>query len=377
MADAATVSRFGQFGTRSKHIAAGDCVIAYSGPQNMTFITVKAGAVFANSYGRYPHDSIIGVEWGSKHPSATGRGFIHLLWPTPELWTLSLPHRTQILYTPDISFITSFLDLRPGVKMIEAGTGSGSFSHAIARTIAPTGHLYTFEYNADRYEKALVEFQEHGLTELVTLEHRDVCSDGFEQRDLVDAVFLDLPSPWEALEAAKQTFKKHKTGKICCFSPCVEQVLRTTAELQKQGFVEIKMFEVLVRSYDSRKTEVRPLPTRADEEQRRHDIGNKKRKEREAAASSSASDAANPAKKVATEDGSVKVELAEEKVDEAAAAPASVNVSQPQEVRTVREFTGLKPPREATGHTSYLTFATLLPQIYRGSDGEKINDESA
>ena len=35
--------------------------------------------------------------------------------------TLALPHRTQILYQPDISFITSFLDVKPGSKVIEAG----------------------------------------------------------------------------------------------------------------------------------------------------------------------------------------------------------------------------------------------------------------
>ncbi|KAJ3161787.1 tRNA (adenine-N(1)-)-methyltransferase catalytic subunit trm61 [Geranomyces michiganensis] len=364
MASDSKSTKFGEFGARSEHIAAGDCVIAYSGPQNMTFITVEAGAVFSNSYGRYPHDQLIGVKWGSKHPSATGRGFIHLLWPTPELWTLSLPHRTQILYTPDISFITSYLDLRPGVKMIEAGTGSGSFTHAIARTIAPTGHLYTFEYNADRFEKAKIEFEEHGLNGLVTLEHRDVCSDGFEQRDLVDAVFLDLPSPWEALEAAKKTFKKFKTGKICCFSPCVEQVLRTTTELQKQGFVEIKMFEVLVRSYDSRKMEIRPLPTNSDEEKRRHDIGNRKRKEREAVAASSTSSSTeepNPAKR----GGAAAVN--EEKVVDAEPASAADTQAEEAAPRTVQEFTGLKPPREATGHTSYLTFATLLPQTYPGS----------
>ena len=29
-------------------------------------------------------------------------------------------------------------------------TGSGSFSHSIARTIAPSGTLYTFEYHKER-----------------------------------------------------------------------------------------------------------------------------------------------------------------------------------------------------------------------------------
>lgn len=34
------------------------------------------------------------------------------------------------------------------------GTGSGSFSTSLARTIAPTGHLFTYEFHADRAQQA-------------------------------------------------------------------------------------------------------------------------------------------------------------------------------------------------------------------------------
>ena len=64
--------------------------------------------------------------------SANEKGFVYLLHPTPELWTLVLPHRTQILYVADISFITAMLEMKPGTNVIESGTGSGSFSHSIA-----------------------------------------------------------------------------------------------------------------------------------------------------------------------------------------------------------------------------------------------------
>jgi tRNA (adenine57-N1/adenine58-N1)-methyltransferase len=36
---------------------------------------------------------------------ATTNGFIHLLLLTPENWTSSLPHKTQVVYTPDYSYI--------------------------------------------------------------------------------------------------------------------------------------------------------------------------------------------------------------------------------------------------------------------------------
>ena len=120
----------------------------------MVPMTVQSGVVHNNQFGTYHHDSFIGKPFGSKVVSHTGRGFMYLLHPTPELWTLVLPHRTQILYQPDISLITAYLELRPGAVVIESGTGSGSFSHSLARTIAPHGHLYTFEFHEGRAAQA-------------------------------------------------------------------------------------------------------------------------------------------------------------------------------------------------------------------------------
>ena len=49
------------------------------------------------------------------------KGWIYILHPSPELWTVTLPHRTQILYTTDISLITLELELKPGSVVIESG----------------------------------------------------------------------------------------------------------------------------------------------------------------------------------------------------------------------------------------------------------------
>ena len=72
---------------------------------------------------------------------------------TPELWTLSLTHRTQILYGIDIATVCSYLNLRPGGIVIESGTGSGSLTVSLARTVGIGGHVNTFEFNADRATK--------------------------------------------------------------------------------------------------------------------------------------------------------------------------------------------------------------------------------
>lgn len=117
--------------------------------------------VFQTPYGALKCGELIGKTFGSKISLSKGWGYI--LQPTPELWTITLPHRTQIIYTPDISMIIMQLELRPGSVLIESGTGSGSLSHAFIRAVKPHGHLYTFDFHEVRSKTAREEFDEHGL----------------------------------------------------------------------------------------------------------------------------------------------------------------------------------------------------------------------
>lgn len=98
--------------------------------------------------------------------------------------------------------------IHPPCDFCIAGTGSGSLSHAILRTIAPTGHLHTVEFHQQRAEKVAEEFKEHRVDHLVTVRNQDVCKDGFGVIGVADAVFLDIPRPWEAVGHAKAAMKK-------------------------------------------------------------------------------------------------------------------------------------------------------------------------
>lgn len=90
------------------------------------------------------------------------------------------------------------------------GTGSGSLSHSLVRTVRPNGHLYTFDFHEQRALLAQEEFKSHGIDEFVTVRHRDVCTEGFgnELEDKADAVFLDLPHPWLTIDFAVKSLKK-------------------------------------------------------------------------------------------------------------------------------------------------------------------------
>lgn len=238
-------------------------------------------------------------------------GFAHLLPPTPEVWTASLPHRTQVVYTPDYSYILQRLRARPGTVLIEAGAGSGSFTHAAARAVfngyrekgdlslghrdatyvEKRGQVWSYEFHEQRMERLKEEITEHGLDGIVTIVHKDVCEDGFgldteaTPTTGANAVFLDLPAPWLALKhlTRASTVRHVKpsspiSGKedlhhapksqtvllldpstaihLCTFSPCIEQVQRTITNMRQMGWVDIEMVEIAAKRIDVRRERV-------------------------------------------------------------------------------------------------------------------------
>jgi tRNA (adenine57-N1/adenine58-N1)-methyltransferase len=151
---------------------------------------------------------------------------VQLLAPTPELWTLVLRHRTQILYIVDIAMVVTYLDLRPGCLVLESGTGSASLTHSLARAVAPTGRVRSFEFHELRAKEAAAELLRNGLPPtLASVVMRNIEEKGFPVDELegtADGVFLDLPGPWKVVQSAAQCLKPN--GRFCSFSPCIEQV---------------------------------------------------------------------------------------------------------------------------------------------------------
>lgn len=287
---------------------------------------------------------------------------------------MALPHRTQILYLADIAFITAYLNIRHGSRVVEAGTGSGSFSHSILRTIGSTGHLWSYEFHETRANKAREEFALHGFSQTVTLTHRNVCKDGFTVTDAADALFLDLPAPWDAIPHAKKALRKDLTARICCFSPCMEQVLRTVSALNDAGFTDITMYETLLRPHEVnqvptlqpisqvsdklKKSEIRREEKRLKQIAQRNRHGAKRKRDDGAAEDNEEAASDDPTS------GTKRI-----KTDDEMAADDDPGIAFPEDGET--EETTVAVPEvkiavskgcpEVRGHTSYLTFACLLP----------------
>lgn len=227
-------------------IQTGDVCLIYVSEHLRYPLKIEAGIEIQTKFGHIKADDLVGHHYGKRYDCK--KGWVLPLRLTPELWTQSLPHRTQILYQADISMILLQLDIKPGSVVVECGTGSGSLSHAIIRACLPNGYLHTFDNNANRVQCATTEFKEHGFGDNVTIYHRDVCTDGFDPKlvEIADACMLDLPQTSVAIEHAYKVMKKTES-RLCTFSPCIEQVKMNVTEMLKHGFKEIATMECLLR----------------------------------------------------------------------------------------------------------------------------------
>jgi tRNA (adenine57-N1/adenine58-N1)-methyltransferase len=229
----------------------GDSVILFFSMTNIVLIpSITSDGTTHNGCGFFYHRDIVGRPFGSKiepHQGSESPRPVHALRVTPELFTLSIPHRTQIIYHADISMIMMGLNILPGAVVAEAGTGSASLSFSFAHTLASHGHLYTFEIDSARATHNRDLLRSVTRPGVVTLEERDVVTNGFPDHIQADAVFLDLPSPWLAIGNAASILKQN--GRICTFSPSIEQVTKNVDMMKTYGFHQIKTVEVMLKPW--------------------------------------------------------------------------------------------------------------------------------
>jgi len=136
----------------------GDRVVAFFDPQNQVLLQLQQGKTLDIKQAHFSHANFVGRPYGCKILSNSGCSFVFALKPDRSLYTANLTHRTQILYSVDMAFVVSSLNVKPGSIVVESGTGSGSLSFTLMRALGGKGHLFSFEYNKERAEAAQAEF---------------------------------------------------------------------------------------------------------------------------------------------------------------------------------------------------------------------------
>ncbi|KAG5455807.1 MAG: tRNA methyltransferase complex GCD14 subunit-domain-containing protein [Olpidium bornovanus] len=244
----------------------------------------------------------------------------------------------------------------------------------------------------------------------------EVCIQGRRNYSAWDAPFFnrfDLQRP--------DREQRNQCGRICCFSPCIEQVQRTCAALRENRFRDITMFECLAKPLDTRKIALPSvhdaIEVAVEHQNKRARLLDERRTANLASATSTGEpmadgdpttdNAPKPQTVVASADDEPMTENAPKPTEtELASAddePMTDNAPKPTETalasaddgsqtqrcvaaasppggkagpaspfsrkgkqaaHTGRGLAVSMPPDEVRGHTSYLTFATFLPEMF-------------
>jgi len=216
-------------------------------------LTLQAGAKFETHRGILQHDDLIGRPWGTQVFSHMGSPFF-LLQPSLADLLTELPRTTQILYPKDIGFILVTMGVGPGQKVMEAGTGSGSMTTALAYAVGPEGRVISYEVKQDVQNLARKNLTRFGLDSRVDFKLRDI-AEGFDETD-ADSFFLDVPNPYDYIAQVRAALKPG--GFLCCLIPTFNQVEKTLQALRQGKFAFVEVCELLLRYYKPEPSRIRP-----------------------------------------------------------------------------------------------------------------------
>jgi tRNA (adenine57-N1/adenine58-N1)-methyltransferase len=223
-------------------------------PSNKTyFVRAISGGELQTHRGVVRFDDLIGLPWGSRIFSHLGSTFF-LLQPGLADIIKETRRNTQIMYPKDIGFILMTLNIGPGVRVIEAGTGSGAMTTALAWAVGTTGKVISYEARPEMQNLAKKNLERLSLAGNVEFRLRDI-AEGFKEQN-VDALFLDLPNPFDYMAHVRAALKPG--GFFGCILPTFNQVEKVLLTLYQYQFGFTDVCEILLRYYKPIHNRLRP-----------------------------------------------------------------------------------------------------------------------
>ncbi len=203
--------------------------------------------------GLLKHDDMIGYPFGKPIRIHTGHVFVLLPMSLYEQ-IMRVKRATAIVYPKEIGYILLKINAVNGARIVEAGTGSGALTLALARAVQPDGHVYTYEERGDMLNLARKNLESAGVSGNVSMTLRNI-EEGFSQTD-ADAVFLDVREPQDFIGQVRQALKGG--GFFGAIVPTTNQVSALLTALLKGGWVQIEVEELLLRPYKIVPERLRP-----------------------------------------------------------------------------------------------------------------------
>ena len=237
----------------SRLIRGGDHVLLYLDRKRTYLVKIEKGGSFHTHKGFVEFDNLIGEEYGSRVSSSLGTEFV-VLKPLLRDYIFKSMRKTQIIYPKDIALMVMFSGISCGSRVVEAGTGTGALTTALAHHVKPKGCVYSYEIREEFLKVAQKNLTRAGLIDFVELKNKDVTA-GIDESD-VNAVILDLATPWLVVPHAYAALKPCST--IVSFSPTIDQIVKTVEALKENTFVDIRTVECLMREMRVERGKTRP-----------------------------------------------------------------------------------------------------------------------
>ncbi len=237
-------------------IHAGQLVMLVSPKGKRYFRILDPSEILNTNDGQLQMQKVLENGFGSRLDTHLGKTYTVL---KPTLYDLikSVRRRTQIIYPKDIGYIVIKLGVGPGSRVVESGCGSGALTTALAWFVGDQGRVYSYERREDFALLCRENLEKNGLGPRVEIINKDI-SLGFEQQE-VDALFMDVRTPWDFLEHIPGTLLPG--GPVGFLLPTANQVSTLLEALEQGPFASVDVLEILVRRY-------KPVPERLRPEDR-------------------------------------------------------------------------------------------------------------
>ena len=219
-------------------------------------ITLAQGSEWHTHKGMVKHDEIVGLPEGSIVATNQDLKF-QAFRPLLADYVLSMPRGATIVYPKDAAMILGVADIKPGIRVLEAGVGSGALSISLLRAIGEEGVLHSVEIRED-----FAEISEKNVSSYFGGKPTNwkltigALQDQTFEADF-DRVVLDMLSPWECLEVASKALVPG--GVFMAYVATTTQLSKIAEAIKDSGnFTEPESSETIVRGWHHEGLAVRP-----------------------------------------------------------------------------------------------------------------------
>lgn len=231
--------------------------VQFTDPKGKLYsITLIAGGEWHTHKGWLKHDEIVGKPEGSIF-ATNGDLKFQAFRPLFADYVLSMPRGATIIYPKDLPMILGVADIKPGVRVLESGVGSGALTLALLRAIGENGALQSVEIREDFAEIAKSNVGNYfGLPP----KNWELIVGAFQDQQYEanwDRVVLDMLAPWECVQTAADALVPG--GVILSYVATTTQLSKFAEALKESDlFTEPESTETIVRGWHHEGLAVRP-----------------------------------------------------------------------------------------------------------------------